>query len=243
MVILRTLASALVANVLLASIAWAAVVASVDRPNVDLNESFTLEVSVDVVTDEEPDFSVLEDDFYVGQVSKLSSTSIVNGQMTRSMTWSVSLMPKRTGTIQIPPIAVGAERSNGVPIVVNEAAYAPPGEADVFVTSDVDVDETWVQAQILYRIRIYRAVPTRQPALREPTISGAETLTCSRRAYCVTGASRAARCSSPTRTRSRSHLFRRRPRIDRTRRGCPQEMWRSARNGRDSSTSSRRVSP
>ena len=42
--------------------------------------------------------------------------------------------------------------------------------------SDVDVDETWVQAQILYRIRIYRAVPTRQPALREPTITGVETL-------------------------------------------------------------------
>lgn len=176
MVILRALVSALVANALLVAIAWAAVVASVDRPTVDLNESFTLEVSVDVLTDEEPDFSILEDDFYVGQVSKLSSTSIVNGQMTRSMTWSVSLMAKRTGAIQIPPIAVGAERSNGVPIVVNEAAYAPPGEADVFVTSDVDVDETWVQAQILYRIRIYRAVPTRQPALREPAISGVETL-------------------------------------------------------------------
>ncbi|MBT8083503.1 MAG: BatD family protein [Gammaproteobacteria bacterium] len=166
----------LAANALLVSSAWAAAVASVDRPNVDLNESFTLEVSVDVVTDSEPDFSILEDDFYVGQVSKLSSTSIVNGQMTRSMTWSVSLMAKRTGTIQIPPITVGAERSNGVPIVVNEPTNAPPGEADVFVTSDVDVDETWVQAQILYRIRIYRAVPTRQPALREPTISGAETL-------------------------------------------------------------------
>jgi hypothetical protein len=46
----------------------------------------------------------------------------------------------------------------------------------VFVTSDVDVTETYVQAQILYRIRIYRAVATRQPALREPTITGAEAL-------------------------------------------------------------------
>ncbi len=179
MVTPRTLAMALVAlvaNALLVAAASAAVVASVDRPVVDMNETFTLEVSVDVVTDAEPDFSILEDDFYVGQVSRLSSTSIVNGQMTRSMTWSVSLMAKRTGALRIPPIAVGAERSNGVPIVVNEPTYAPPGEADVFVTSDVDVDETWVQAQILYRIRIYRAVPTRQPALREPTISGVETL-------------------------------------------------------------------
>ena len=46
----------------------------------------------------------------------------------------------------------------------------------MFVTSEVDLEETYVQAQILYRIRIYRAVATRQPALREPTITGAEAL-------------------------------------------------------------------
>ena len=121
MVNTRTFAQAvfaLVTNALLVAAASAAVVASVDRPTVDLNESFTLEVSVDVLSDSEPDFSILDDDFYVGQVSKLSSTSIVNGQMTRSMTWSVSLMAKRTGEIQIPPIAVGADRST---IIIRKA--------------------------------------------------------------------------------------------------------------------------
>ena len=46
----------------------------------------------------------------------------------------------------------------------------------MFVTSEVDLEETYVQSQILYRIRIYRAVQTRQPALREPSITGVETL-------------------------------------------------------------------
>ena len=156
--------------------AMADVTARVDRPTVDLNESLTLEIVVDSTTDAEPDFTQLEADFYVGQVSKLSNTSIFNGEIRRSLTWTVSLMPKRTGVQEIPPIALGNEQSDPVTIVVNEPTNAPPGEADVFVTSEVDVNETYVQAQILYRVRIYRAVATRQPSLREPTVSGLEFL-------------------------------------------------------------------
>ena len=158
------------------AVASAAVTARVDRPTVDLNESFTLEVVVDSNTDLEPDLTVLREQFYVGQVSKLSNTSIFNGDIQRSLTWSVALMPKNTGVQYIPAIEVGNEQSNPVRIVVNEPTNAPPGEADVFVTSEVDIEETFVQAQILYRIRVYRAVATRQPALREPTITGAEAL-------------------------------------------------------------------
>lgn len=160
----------------LSSLASAAITASVDRQTVDLNESFTLKIEADEATDQEPDLTVLDADFYVGQVSKLSNTSIFNGEIRRSLTWEVALMPKRTGRQEIPAIPLGNTRSNPVTLIVNEPANAPPGEADVFVTSEVDVDETFVQAQVLYRIKIYRAVATRQPALREPSITGAETL-------------------------------------------------------------------
>ena len=161
---------------LVSATASAAVTARVDRPTVDLNESFTLEIIVDTSTDLEPDLAPLEESFFVGQTSKLSNTSIFNGEIRRSLTWTVALMPKKTGVQEIPPIAIGAEQSAPVRITVNEPTNAPPGEADVFVTSEVDLEETYVQAQILYRIRIYRAVATRQPALREPTITGVEAL-------------------------------------------------------------------
>jgi hypothetical protein len=161
---------------LVSATASAAVTARVDRPTVDLNESFTLEIIVDSNTDLEPDLVPLGESFFVGQVSKLSNTSIFNGEIRRSLTWTVALMPKKTGVQEIPPIAIGTEKSAPVRITVNEPTNAPPGEADVFVTSEVDLEETYVQAQILYRIRIYRAVATRQPALREPTITGVEAL-------------------------------------------------------------------
>lgn len=156
--------------------ATADVTVRVDRPSVDLNESFLLEIIIDTNIDMEPDLTVLDQDFYRGQESHLSNTSIINGQIRRSRTWQVALMAKRTGTLTIPAITVGNEQSSPVTITINEPRQAPPGEADVFVTSEVDQSETYVQAQVLYRIKVYRAVQTRQPALRDPVITGAETL-------------------------------------------------------------------
>lgn len=161
---------------LLSVCAQASVVASVDRQRVEQNESFSLELTIDSTADMSPDLSVLDEDFIIGQTSRLSNTTIINQQIARSMTWTISLMPKRAGEITIPPITIGNEQSNPVTITVTEPSYEPPGEADVFITSEVDYDETFVQAQVIYTIKIYRAVATRQPALREPTFGGAEVL-------------------------------------------------------------------
>ena len=154
----------------------AAVTARVDRADIELNESFTLEITTDTDIDVQPDVSVLEEDFFVGQGSQLSNTTIANGQIRRSKTWSYVLMPKRAGDLEIPPIAVGNESSNALRLSVDEPTYAPPGEADVFVTSEVDYAESYVQAQVLLTLKVYRSVATRQPALRDPAVSGVDVL-------------------------------------------------------------------
>lgn len=167
---------AVIAFLLGAQVAGAAVMTRVDRADIELNESFTLEVISDEIIDLQPDISVLEADFYIGQGSQLSNTTIVNGQIQRSKTWTYVLMPRRAGEITIPAISVGSEQSEPLTITVSEPTYAPPGEAEVFVTSEVDFDETYVQAQVLLSVKIYRSVATRQPALRDPTVSGVEVL-------------------------------------------------------------------
>jgi hypothetical protein len=158
------------------SVAQAGVTARVDRNTIDLNESFTLEIVVDTEIDLQPDISALHEDFYVGQSSQLSNTMIINGEISRSRTWSYQLMAKRTGELVIPAVSVGSESSQPLQVTVRQAANAPPGEADVFITGEVDFSESYVQAQVLYRIKVYRAVPTRQPALRDPEFGGAEVL-------------------------------------------------------------------
>ncbi len=166
----------LVGALLPAAGANATVTATVDRSNVELNESFLLELVVDTNIDLEPDISALQQDFYIGQRSQLSNTTIVNGQVTRSRTWTYVLMAKHVGQLIIPSLVVGTEQSDPLMVIVSETSHAPPGEADVFITSEVDLSETFVQAQVLFRIKVYRAVSTRQPTLREPSFGGAEVL-------------------------------------------------------------------
>jgi hypothetical protein len=154
----------------------AAVVASVDRSDVELNESFTLKVTVDTAIDTEPDAKSLEDDFYVLSRSELSNTMIINGQISRSRTWTYVLMAKQAGDLVIPPVSVGPEQSDPVRITVAPQRAAAPGESDIFVAAEADYAESYVQAQVLYRVKVYRAVATRQPRLFEPDIGGVDVL-------------------------------------------------------------------
>ena len=154
----------------------ASVVAAVDRANVELNESFTLKITVDTAIDVEPNADALDADFYVGTRSQLSNTTIVNGQISRSRTWTYVLMAKREGDLVIPPVRIGSEQSEPVPIKVTPPSTTLPGEADIFVTTEVDHATSYVQAQVLYTVKVYRAVATRQPRLSEPSMEGVEVL-------------------------------------------------------------------
>ncbi|MCH9006289.1 MAG: protein BatD [Proteobacteria bacterium] len=156
--------------------ALAEVTARIDRPAVDLNESFVLELVVDTNIDAEPDLTVLDEKFYRGQLSQLSNTSIINGQIRRSRTWSIALMAKSVGRQEIPAITIGNESSSPISITINEPANEPPGEADVFITSEVDQTDAYVQSQVLYRFKVYRAVATRQEGRRDPAFTGVEVL-------------------------------------------------------------------
>ncbi len=173
---IKVVSGAWVLALMMIGSAEAAVIASVDRSDIELNESFTLKITVDTAIDIEPDASALDADFFVGTRSQLSNTTIVNGQISRSRTWTYVLMAKREGALEIPPIIIGAEQSKPVPINVRAPSNSLPGEADIFVTTEVDHANTFVQAQLLYTVKVYRSVATRQPRLSEPDIRGVEVL-------------------------------------------------------------------
>ena len=156
--------------------AAAEVIASVDRSSVELNESFILKLTIDSQSDAEPDAAALEKDFYVGSRGHISNTTIMNGEVRKIRTWSFVLMAKREGELTIPSIRIGSEHSNPVRVTVSAQSVAVPGEADIFISAEVDSTESYVQAQVLYTVKTFRAVATRQPSWSEPASSGVETL-------------------------------------------------------------------
>jgi len=127
----------------------------VDRNNIELNETFTLlfEASEDV--DDDPDFSPLEKDFQVLNKSTSSNISIVNGQYTKNMRWNVSLMPTKIGTITIPSISFGSDKSPAYQITISPVKQSTSGSNEEFMSElDISTDSAYPQSQIVVTQRL-----------------------------------------------------------------------------------------
>jgi hypothetical protein len=147
---------------LLAGPAMAATIkATPDRDPVRMEESFNLVFSSEESVDDDPDFGPLAKDFEILGQNQGSQVSIVNGKMSRKQEWTVTLSPKHTGTVAIPPVAFGKDRSQPASVTVQEAETAAPsagggtGPGGVMLAVEVEPKDPYVQAQAIYTVRLW----------------------------------------------------------------------------------------
>lgn len=166
------LAVGLVMVLQMGAVAEAAVQAQVDRNPVMLNESFRLTFELDDKPSAEPDLSVLERDFEILGRSQRSNISFVNGDLQRSTTFILNLMPRRTGELVIAPVDFGVARSEPITVRVVDAAPADADAGqDLFLEVTVDERRPRVQQQVLLTIRLLRTVEINNATLSEPSLS------------------------------------------------------------------------
>lgn len=135
--------------------------AFVNRDKISIVDSFSLTIrSSEGSAFDNPDFTVLEEDFEILSTRRSSQHSIVNGRAESSLDWHLDLAPKRAGDLVIPPIEVNGEFTE--PLVVSVSDAPPPdqraGNDPVFLESEVDQQQVYVQAQLILTVRIYYAV-------------------------------------------------------------------------------------
>ncbi len=177
---LRTFA---VAFALLAAgnIALAAVSARLDRDRAALGQPLTLTIQSDGKgSDAQPDLAPLRKDFEVLGTSRSSEIRIVNFQRSDSVRWTVQLMPRRAGSLEVPPIAVGAEQTATLTVDVGQPAAPPPPsgaashDAQASPTAFIEVDAAaaakpvYVQQQVPYTVRLYVDGSVQSGDLRAP---------------------------------------------------------------------------
>ncbi|TLS67919.1 protein BatD [Mariprofundus erugo] len=165
------------AMLLWASSAMATVTASVDRHTIAEDETVNLTIETSGSQSGEPDTSVLEKDFELLSRNHSSSYTITNGSMHSSSNWQLVLRPRTSGTLVIPPIAVGHEKTAAVTIEVTKAevrqgAGGQP-DGDVWVEMSLKPDHALVQQQVIVTIRVYQGVALAQAQLTEPEVKDA----------------------------------------------------------------------
>lgn len=135
-------------------------VASIDRSVISVEDTLTLTVHIDGTGSfSGPDTSPLDKDFQVLGTSESSRHSYINGQSSSSTDWNISLQPRHTGTLRIPPLAVDGGTTQALSVQVNPATTHSANNGDpVFVESEVDHRKVYVQQQIIFTVRVYQSI-------------------------------------------------------------------------------------
>jgi len=141
-----------------------------------IGESVQLTLELKGSADSDPDLTPLKHDFEIVGQSQSSNIQIINGTMSRSTQWLITLMPRQTGTLSIPPIHAGSLVSPRQHIVVLPEAtqQTPSGTApDVFLDVKAVPQDVYVQQQVVCTVRLFRAVDLAQAQLTEPDVKQA----------------------------------------------------------------------
>jgi len=140
-------------SLLAATRAW------LEQPQVVLGQAVTLNVETDAVS-ATPDLTPLMRDFEVEGQSDSRSVRLVNGRMNTSTTFSLTLRPRRAGTLAIPALQVGNERTAPLTLEVGATATARAASNGlVFVETEVDDPSPYVQQSVGVTVRLYYATP------------------------------------------------------------------------------------
>ncbi len=144
------------------SLAQASLTSTVDRNIITDVDLIKLTVrAADRAIDDKIDFSALEQDFEIvsEHMNRNQSLSIVNGQTKRVVyeDYVFTLQPKRLGTLFIPVFKAGNHRTDPITIRVQQqtANQRDQMRQFVFFETSVDTNETYVQGQIIYSVKLF----------------------------------------------------------------------------------------
>lgn len=149
--------------------------ASVDRSTIRENESFTYVLSVEGQVRDEPDVSLLATEFEVLQRSRNTSIQMLGGRTSQITEWRYQLMPAGPGSFTLPPVEMAGALSNPVELQVLPA-LASDAPGDIFLEVEISPATAYVQSQVIYTQRLYRAVSTGRSSLTPPDVTGGESI-------------------------------------------------------------------
>jgi len=128
-----------------------------DRTTVFENESFNVEFSYSDEVRDEPGFEVLQENFDIIAQNRRSNLQSFNGRFSYQLSWSLTLMPRRSGTLEIPPVAFNNDRSESVTITVKPTPVGNSTQklGDLTLEVAFTPKQGYVQGQFIYTQRLY----------------------------------------------------------------------------------------
>ncbi len=174
MTLTATMILAIVLSTLSSQSIAATLSATVDRTNIQFNETLLLTLTLDKQGADNIDFSALELQFDIVQQQRSSQTSIVNGRISAQTQWQLFLAPKEVGDLIIPSFSSLGAFSDAITITVSDSQHQGSSnqpdsdqssknnskktdnvDNDVFLEASINNNTVYVQEQLLLTLRLY----------------------------------------------------------------------------------------
>lgn len=156
--------------------AQAGVSASISSPTTGMEQPFRLTLEMEGEQQDAPDLSVLDADFEILSRATQQSVTIINGKMSSRRSLVLTLLPKRTGRLTIPPIAFGDQKTKALTLEVTEqAANGAASDQQARVELSLNKAKAYPQEEVLLTLKLYLADGVRGEQLDEPKPSLGDT--------------------------------------------------------------------
>lgn len=135
--------------------------ASVDRTRLTAGETVELTLeSDDVTVFGKPDLTPLSELFEVLGTRQVNRLTSLDGESRATTRWIVTLQPRHSGYVVVPPLGLGEFKSQPITLHVMEASASKDDNqlAPVFIDASLDQESVYVQAQAVLTLRIYHSV-------------------------------------------------------------------------------------
>lgn len=134
--------------------------ASVDKTELNQQDSITLRIHSDQSTNSPLNLNPLLKDFEITNSSKSTSLKIINGVRSYNENWTIELFAKRTGQLIIPKLTINKESSNTIKLIVHKKnKYTKKNSSgynndDIIIKSSVSNGIPYLHQQFVYTIKI-----------------------------------------------------------------------------------------
>jgi hypothetical protein len=124
-----------------------------------------------------PDLSELEQRFEILGRSTQQSISIINGNMSAKRSLTLTLLPKRTGTLEIPAIRIGKESTQPLVLEVTEQSQkeAQVDSGQVMVELSLSKSKAYIEEEVILTLKLFQAPGIRAESLDQPQTSMPDT--------------------------------------------------------------------
>ncbi|MEW8506480.1 MAG: BatD family protein [Candidatus Thiodiazotropha sp.] len=175
--LISPLSALLITLLILSFPASAKVAALLSSNSIGPDQPVRLTLQLEGEDEMNPDLSELETRFEILGRSTQQSISIINGKMSAKRSLTLTLLPKLSGTIEIPPIRIGRESTQPLVLEVTERPQqeAQEDSKQVLLELSLNKPKAYIEEEVILTLRLFQAPGIRAESLTEPQLSMADT--------------------------------------------------------------------